>query len=124
MHDQTSLWIFDVYTNAELTKKLKVFYHSEKKFFVNVHTYIHFILILNERIDSTNDFKVAFQQKLFYKKKNTPFCQKGLGHQVLPFRNAAIGCLLSFVLEKNQRCDNFEDTLFSVIDILDVSILQ
>lgn len=56
---------------CRIDKKLKVFYHSEKKFFVNVHTYIHFILILNERIDSTNDFKVAFQQKLFYKKKYT-----------------------------------------------------
>lgn len=68
-------------------------------------------------------FKLLFNKSSFIK-KNTPFCQKGLGHQVLPFRNAAIGCLLSFVLEKNQRCDNFEDTLFSVIDILDVSILQ
>lgn len=68
-------------------------------------------------------FKLLFNKSSFIK-KNTPFCQKGLGHQVLPFRNAAIGCLLSFVLEKNQRCDNFEDTLFSVIDILDLSILQ
>lgn len=56
MHDQTSLWIFDVYTNAELTKNLKSFIIQKKSFFVNVHTYIHFILILNERIDSTNDF--------------------------------------------------------------------
>lgn len=69
-------------------------------------------------------FKLLFNKSSFIKKKNTPFCQKGLGHQVLPFRKADIGCLLSFVLEKNQRCDNFEDSLFSVIDTLDVSILQ
>lgn len=47
-------------------------------------------------------FKLLFNKSSFIKKKNTPFCQKGLGHQVLPFRKADIGCLLSFVLEKTK----------------------
>lgn len=47
-------------------------------------------------------FKLLFNKSSFIK-KNTPFCQKGLGHQVLPFRKADIGCLLSFVLEKNPK---------------------
>lgn len=46
-------------------------------------------------------FKLLFNKSSFIE-KNTPFCQKGLGHQVLPFRKAAIGCLLSFVLEKTK----------------------
>lgn len=46
-------------------------------------------------------FNLLFNKSSFIK-KNTPFCQKGLGHQVLPFRKAAIGCLLSFVLEKTK----------------------
>lgn len=68
-------------------------------------------------------FKLLFNKSSFIKKKYT-FLSERPWTSGSPFLQSWYWLSIVFCIRKTQRCDNFEDSLFSVIDILDVSILQ